>query len=63
MKTIKKHIEIYKLNKQIRKLHQEIIPPLYIGNNIERVREDEKTYIMRESMNKLIDQRELIKNS
>lgn len=63
MKTIKKYIEIYKLNKQISHLHKEIVPPFYVGQSTPRFREDERTFILRNTMNDLIDERELIKNS
>lgn len=63
MKTIKKHIKLYKLNQQIHHLHREIVPVYAFGSYNHRIREDERTIILRKTMNQLIEERKALKNS
>lgn len=73
METLKKHLEIYKINRQIRHLrneaNSEVVGPFhYIGNVPYRqtdafARPSEKNEIIRQSINDLIEQKDALRNS
>jgi hypothetical protein len=73
MESLKKHLEIYKINRQIRHLNREaseIIAPFhYIGGstfytaNNSHNRPSEKSEIIRRSINDLIDVRESLRKA
>lgn len=72
MESLKKHLEIYKINRQIRHLNQEAFTDRtslnYVGYAPYRTQSDfarpsEKSEIIRQSINTLIDRRETIRQS
>lgn len=70
---MKKHFEIYKLNRQINKLNWQMIQEsgsdtIVVAGGLYHMpanqhRSTEKGTILRESINRLIDQREMVRNS
>lgn len=72
MESLKKHLEIYKINRQIRDLNRETLTDTslvnYIGYAPYRAqtsfrRPSEKSEIIRQQINKLLDRREAIRQS
>jgi len=73
MESLKKHFEIYKINRTIRHLNREatevIAPFHYIGGTTFYTAEksfnrpSEKSEIIRRSINELIEQRETLRNA
>lgn len=67
METIKRQLEIMKLNMRISRIKSELNAPVMfphlhdVGNQPVYFREDEKSYILRESVNELIDRRNMLK--
>lgn len=70
---MKKYLEIARINSQIRSIQRELSAdtrgPIIISGQLyspisqpDRFRETEKSYILRDTLNKLIDEKELIRN-
>lgn len=59
METLKKRIEVYKLNRQIARMNTELLAADHYGyrDSSRAYRESEKSFLIRESMNKLLDQK------
>lgn len=67
METIKRQLEIMKLNMRISRIKSELNSPVMFlhphdgGTQPAYFREDEKSFILRESVNELIDRRDMLK--
>lgn len=62
MEKIKKTVKIIKINNQISKLEEELLKQSFTSNGSLR-RETEKSYIIRTTMNELIDDKAALKAS